>query len=69
METGTYANLLTEVMRIVKKKKKLKPAELEKRFIKLANKYTSRISKEDKQENEEEFLNIDPEIIISESFI
>jgi superfamily II DNA/RNA helicase len=69
METGTYANLLTEVTRIVKKKKKLKPHELEKQFIKLANKYTSRISKEDKQENEEVFLNIDPEIIISESFV
>lgn len=69
IEAGTYANLLTEVTRIIKQKKRLKPSDFEKQFVKLADKYTSRISKDDKQENEEVYLNVKPEIIISESFI
>jgi len=66
---GTYANLLTEVIRIEKQKKKLKPTQLEKKFIALADKYTSRITREDKEESEAQILDMEPEIIISESFI
>tara|TARA_R100001143_G_C3361001_1_gene135708 strand:- start:16238 stop:19510 length:3273 start_codon:yes stop_codon:yes gene_type:complete len=69
MEAGTYANLTSEIMRIEKQKKKLKPVQLEKKFIALADKYTSRISRDDKQETEKEVKFFDPEIIISESFI
>lgn len=69
LEEGAYANLLTQVIRIEKQKKKFKPNQLEKKFIKLADKYTSRITREDKEETEEQLVDMVPEIIISESFI
>ncbi len=69
MEKGTYANLIGEVAKIEKQKKKLKPTELEKLVINLANKYTSRISRDDRSEQEPQTLIFEPEIIISESFI
>lgn len=70
--TGTFTNLITELDRVRKKvnnkKKPLSLKEAEKEILKLKEKYSSR-NQTAVQEEEVLHHNIEPEIIISETFI
>lgn len=66
MNEGTYANLLTEINRVLNRN--LKPTESQKQLTKIANKYSSRIKFQDEKDEEKDQTLLEPEIIISESF-
>ncbi len=67
LNDGTYMNLTTELERI--RKKKLKPAEEEKEILKIAKKYVGAIRPDKNIHDEKPVIVLEPEIIISESFV
>jgi len=66
MDEGTYANLLTEITRILQKKEK--PSKAYKKLANIADKYSSKLKTENSKEEKKDQTLLKPEIIISESF-
>ncbi|MDR8392243.1 phospholipase D-like domain-containing protein [Aliifodinibius sp. S!AR15-10] len=67
MDEGTYANLLTEITRVLNKK--AKPSISFRELKKIADKYSSRLKfSDEKKDKEQDQTLLQPEIIISESF-
>jgi len=66
MDEGTYANLLTEITRILQKKEK--PSKAYKKLANIADKYSSKLKTENSKEDQKDQTLLKPEIIISESF-
>jgi superfamily II DNA/RNA helicase len=66
MEEGTYANLLTDINRVLMEKSK--PVKAKQKLVRIVNKYGSRLKFQDEKDEELDRTLLEPEIIISESF-
>ncbi|NGP75143.1 DEAD/DEAH box helicase family protein [Balneolaceae bacterium YR4-1] len=67
MDEGTYANLLTEITRVLNKK--AKPSTSFRELEKISDKYSSRLKfSDERKDKEQDQTLLRPEIIISESF-
>src|SRR5690606_37665757 len=66
LNEGTYVNLTIELDRL--RKRRNKPEDDEKRIIKLASKYSSKVYEIGNTIKKQEFIPFEPEIIISETF-
>jgi superfamily II DNA/RNA helicase len=66
MDEGTYANLLTDITRVLQKK--MKPSKAQKALARVAGKYGSRLKFSEEKDEKQDQTMLEPEIIISESF-